>query len=90
MDTWDERERRAIQTLKDAGYWPTEAGVEAVEKEKGYEATLEKLIDALDRLSGEELLAANGLIGDLAGPPRVEEVPEAAVPEGEEEESDSI
>jgi len=86
MDTWDEQEERAIQTLKDAHYWPTEAGVEAMEDEKGYERTREKLIDALDRLSGEELLAAYGLIADLAGPPKAEEVPEeGAVPEGEEE-----
>lgn len=84
MDTWDERERRAIETLKDAGYWPTEAGVEAAEKEKGYEATRDKLTDALDRLSGEELLAAYGLIADLAGPPSVDEVPEPAVPEEEQ------
>jgi len=86
MDTWDEREKRAIQTLQDAGYWPTEAGVEAVEKEKGYEATRDKLIGVLDRLSGKELLAAYGLIADLAGPPKVDEVPEPAVPEEEESE----
>lgn len=82
MDTWDEQEERAIQTLKEAHYWPTEAGVEAMEEEKGYETTREKLIDALDRLSGEELLAAYGLIADLAGPPRPEEIPEE-VPEEE-------
>jgi len=87
MGTWEEQEERAIQTLKDAHYWPTEAGVEAMEKEKGYERTREKLIDALDRLNGKELLAAYGLISDLAGPPEVEEVPEEeAVPEGEEKE----
>jgi len=86
MDTWDEQEERAIKTLKDAHYWPTEAGVEAMESEKGYERTRKKLIDALDRLSSEELLAAYGLIADLAGPPKVEQVPEeGAVPEGEEE-----
>jgi len=86
MDTWEEQEERAIQTLKDAHYWPTEAGVEAMEKEKGHERTRDKLIDTLDRLSGEELLAAYGLIADLAGPPKVEEVPEeGTVPEGEEE-----
>jgi len=86
MDTWKEQEERAIQTLKEARYWPGDAGVEAMEEEKGRERTREKLIDALDRLSGEELLAAYGLIADLAGPPRVEEIPEeGAVPEGEEE-----
>ena len=86
MDTWDEQEELAIKTLKDAHYWPTEAGVEAMESEKGYERTRKKLIDALDRLSSEELLAAYGLIADLAGPPKVEQVPEeGAVPEGEEE-----
>jgi hypothetical protein len=84
MDTWDEREKRAIQTLKDAGYWPTEAGIEAMEKEKGYEATRDKLTEALDRLSGEELLAAYGLIADLAGAPEVDAVPEPAVPEDEQ------
>jgi hypothetical protein len=82
MDTWEEQEERAIETLKDAGYWPTEAGGEAAEEEKGYDRTREELIDALDRLSGEELLAAYGLIADLAGPPKPEEIPED---EGEEE-----
>jgi hypothetical protein len=86
MDKWEEQEEQAIRTLKGAHYWPTEAGVEAMEDEKGRKRTREKLIDALDRLSGEELLAAYGLIADLAGPPEVEEVPEeGAVPEGEEE-----
>jgi len=83
MDTWEEQEERAIETLKEAHYWPTEAGVEAMEEEKGYQRTREKLIDAIDRLSGEELLAAYGLIADLAGPPRAEEIPEPAVPEDE-------
>ena len=80
MDTWEEQEERAITTLKDANYWPTEAGVEAAEDEKGYQKTKENLIDALVRLSGEELLAAYALIADLAGPPRPEEIPEE-VPE---------
>lgn len=83
MDTWDEQEKRAIQTLRDAYYWPTEAAVEAVEEEKGYEKTREKLIDALDRLSEEELLAAYGLIADLAGPPPPEEIPEEMSEEDE-------
>lgn len=78
MDTWEKQEERATQTLKNAHYWPTEAGVEAMEEEKGYERTREKLIDALDRLSGEELLAAYGLIADLAGPPKPEKIPEKA------------
>lgn len=89
MDMWEEQEERAIQTLKDAHYWPTEAGVDAVETEKGYERTREKLIDALDRLSGEQLLAAYGLIADLAGPSKPEEVPEEmpeAVPDDMPEE----
>ncbi|MEA3376750.1 MAG: hypothetical protein U9R72_11215 [Chloroflexota bacterium] len=76
MDTWEEQEERAIQTLKDAHFWPTDASVEAMETEKGYERTREKLIEALDRLSGEELLAAYGLIADLAGPPKPEEIPD--------------
>ncbi|MGD2176860.1 MAG: hypothetical protein PVG71_03460 [Anaerolineae bacterium] len=57
-----------------------------MEEEKGYERTREKLIDALDRLSPEELLAAYGLIADLAGPPKAEKIPEAAVPEDETKE----
>lgn len=80
MDTWEEQERRAIETLKEAHYWPTDAGVEAAEEQKGYKTTRQNLIDALDRLSGEELLAAYGLIADLAGPPKPEEIPEE--PEG--------
>ena len=88
MDTWEEQEERAIQTLKDANYWPTKAGIEAAEEEKGYEAARENLIDALDRLSGEELLAAYGLIADLAGPPKPEEIPEEVPEEGEEGEEE--
>lgn len=85
VEPWDEQEERAIQTLKDAHYWPTEAGVEAMGEEKGYERTREKLIDALDRLSGEELLSAYRLIADLAGPPKPEEIPEELPEEGEDE-----
>lgn len=61
-----QRRQEVRNALQGLGYWPTEAGAKAMQDEGEQMACKADVMQNLDRLDPEDLLAVTALIGTLA------------------------